>query len=504
MQDLIGILESLGRPRVALLGDFVLDAYVYGECDSVSPEAPVPVLKVVRRETRPGGAGAVAAGILAAGGTVSCIGVVGQDASGEELVNHLMASGAETASLIKLKDHPTTTRMRLIGLAQKRHQQQMMRVDHEPAGAIDEKVHVSLRAALRGAVREASVLAVADYGLGVLDDGHVGNLLEDAASSGAKVIIDPARLSDYRRYRGATVITPNRAEAELAAGLRITDEASLATAADRILADTQGEAVVITLAAEGAYLKCRGGDGAIIATQPRDVYDVTGAGEAVLSMLAVAFAGGADVQAAVALANVAAGLEIQQFGWTPIRREKTLAELIRQKRQIHGKVVDRAELMEEADRLRAGGKAVVFTNGCFDILHAGHVQNLNFARRQGDVLVVAINSDDSIRRLKGPSRPIVGQADRAEVLAGLECVDYVTVYDEDTPIPLLEQLRPDVLVKGAQYDQPGGVVGREVVEAAGGRVVLAPMLDGRSSTDVIARITEVYGQAKQAGPPSEQ
>ncbi len=494
MQDLISFVQSLGRPRVALLGDFMLDTYVYGDCERISPEAPVPVLRVVRQENRVGGAASVAADVLALGGAVDCLGVLGQDRWADELLGMLHAVGGQTASLMKLPDRPTTSKTRYVGLAQHRHPQQILRVDGESRDPLPPGVLQSLRAAVRASLAQADVLAIEDYDKGVVTDETAPAIIADARAAGLAVLVDPARIGDYSRYRGCTLLTPNRHEASLASGVAITDPASLERAAERILADAGAEGVVITLDKEGAYLKAAGQPGRRITTQPRDVYDVTGAGDMVLATLCVALAGGADWEAAVALANVAGGLEVERFGVVPVRRDELLAELYRLQHQGTGKVLGRAELVAEIDRLRQAGKAVAFTNGCFDILHAGHVQTLNYARRQGDALVVAINSDASVRRIKGDSRPIVNEQERAEVLAGLACVDYVTIFDEPTPIPLLEQLRPAVLVKGGQYDYAGGVVGREVVEAYGGRIVLAPMREGRSTTNVIEKIAEVYGK----------
>ena len=484
--------------RICLLGDFMLDRYLYGACDRVSQEAPVPVLHVIQRESRCGGAASVAAGILALGGQVDCIGVIGRDAAGNKLLNHLVSAGAQTAALIKVDGRPTTTKDRLIGLAQHRHQQQMMRVDEESASPVTAKVLTSIRAAVRSDLGEGRVLAIEDYDKGVVTDAWGPQIIADARRAGAVVLVDPAKIADYDRYRGATLLTPNREEAELATGVAIVDEASLERAAEQIMLSTQAEVVTITLDKEGAYLKCRDLPGKLLATRAREVYDVSGAGDAVLAMLCVALGGGADWETAVALANVTGGLEVAQFGVVPVRREEVMAELASQKRQQHGKVVDRRTLLAEVKRLRKAGRSVVWTNGCFDVVHAGHTEYLNFARRQGDALIVAVNSDASVKQNKGPGRPIVAQEDRAEVLAALECVDYVVIFDEQSPIKLIESVLPDVLVKGAHWQ--GAVVGQEEVEAAGGRVVLAEIRPDRSTTNIINKIAELYGNGSQDTP----
>lgn len=492
MLDLIGFIESLDRPRVAVFGDLALDRYTHGLCDAVSPEAPVPVLRVVRRENRLGGAAGAAANVLALGGQVACVGVVGEDAAGDELLRTLAGLGGDVTSVLRIPGRPTTTRERLIGLAQRRHPQQLLRVDEGETARLADDVLDRVLAGVRAALRETDVLVVKDGGAGVVHERLLPEVMAAARAAEVPVIVDPVRDGGFARYRGATLLTPNREEAEQAAGQAILDDASLERVAARLAEEAQAAGMLITLGAEGSYLKLAGEPGQRVLTEPRRVYDVTGAGEAVLAMLAVARAGGADWDAAAALANVAGGLEVERFGAVPIRRAELLAELVRLKRQQHGKVVTREELLLEVRRLRAAGKRIVWTNGCFDIIHAGHAEYLNYARRQGDALVVAINSDASVRRNKGPNRPIVGEEDRAEVLAGLECVDYVVVFDGDTPLDLIQQVRPDVLVKGAQW--AGAVVGQEFVESTGGRVVLAPMRENRSTTNIIERITQVYGK----------
>ena len=498
MQDLMGFMESLVPAQIAVLGDFMLDRYLYGNCERVSQEAPVPVLRVVRREQRCGGAASVAADMLALAARVSCIGVVGQDEAGDQVLGQLTALGAETSGMIKLPGRPTTTKDRLVGLAQHRHQQQMMRVDAEECSPLSDKALSSLRAALRGELTRCGVLALEDYDKGTFTDEATPVMIADARAAGVPVVVDPAKIDDYGRYRGATLLTPNRQEAEVASGIEIVDDASLERAAKQIILAAQAEGVVITLDKQGAYLKVAGAPGKILSTRVRDVYDVTGAGDMVLAMLCVALGGKADWETAVALANVAGGLEVERFGVVPVTREEVLVELAEQKRQQHGKVVTIEELLTVLERLRAAGRKIVWTNGCFDILHAGHTHYLNFARRQGDVLIVGVNSDASVRRNKGPTRPIVDQDDRARVLAALECVDYVVVFEDDTPIEMIRTIGPDVLVKGA--DWTGAVVGQDIVEAAGGKVVLAEMQPGKSTTDVIDKIVKVFGNGNASNP----
>ena len=490
MEALVKTLGSLGSPRVMLVGDFMLDCWIYGNAERLSPEAPVPVLRKIRRETMTGGASNIAPAITALGGKVICVGVIGADASGDELCSLLVSAGADASRLIRRGDRPTTVKTRYVGLAQHRHAQQMFRLDEESVEELDAETHEVLRAAIRAELRSCGVLALEDYNKGVLGGTNTPRIIDDARRAGVPVVVDPALIGDYRRYAGATLLTPNRFEAALASGVEITDRESMVRAAERITAATRADAVVITLDRDGAFLYT-GGDGKVIPTRARSVYDVSGAGDEVLAMLAVAVGDGCDLDSAVGLANVAGGLEVEQFGITPISRAQVTDELRKMIGLRTSKVINRKTLVEELARRRKRGEKIVFTNGCFDLLHVGHVRYLQQAREQGSCLVVAINSDDSVSRLKGPDRPIIGAGERAEMLGALECVDYVTVFDEDTPEHLLGLLKPEMLVKGGTTPV---VVGRKIVEGYGGVVRTLELVDGLSTTKIIDRIVD--GQSK--------
>lgn len=497
---LIGKLNALDRPRVVLLGDFMLDEYVFGDAERISPEAPVPVLRVVGSEQRVGGAGGVAANLAALGAEVACIGVIGDDAPGLHLGRELEALGCDVSHLVVSGDRPTTCKTRLVGLAQHRHRQQLMRVDHESAAPVDEPTRRKLADNVIAALGGADVLLLQDYNKGVLSGELIAEVTAAAHERRVPVLVDPARIDDYSRYRGATLVTPNRWEASLAGGEQIAevadgDTTQLARVAERLIKSADLEFAVITLDKEGAYLHGRDGSGQLVPTRARSVYDVTGAGDMVLAVLGLCWGAGFEPAEAVAMANVAGGLEVEKFGSVPISRDELAAEL-RRARRGPGKLWNFEELAAEVARLQQAGKRVAFTNGCFDILHAGHVQTLQHARRQGDALIVAINSDESVKRIKGPSRPICPQDVRATVLGGLECVDYVTIFtDDDTPCRLLRELKPDVLVKGSQYGVEG-VVGHEIVFEYGGDVVLSPMVEGESTTGTIERIIQAYEAEK--------
>jgi len=487
MQTLLECLEDLGCPRIAVVGDFMLDRWVYGNAERLSPEAPVPVLRKVSQEkVLAGGAGNTAEAIAALGGTPICLGVIGEDAAGGQVTQLLAAGGAEASRLIRLAQRPTTVKTRYVGLAQHRHAQQMFRVDAEVTEPLCDEVADMLAAAVRSEIKTCDALALEDYNKGVLSDTRTPELIEQARRAGKPVIVDPAFIDNYRRYRGATLLTPNRYEASLASGIRIVDDQTLERAARQILVTAEAEAIVITMDKEGAYLLCREGPGRRLPhPQPRSAYDVSGAGDEVLAALAVAIAARCPYDQAVQLANIAGGLEVEVFGVVPISRDEIAEELRRLIGLRRNKLMDRTPLTRELERRRARGQTVVFTNGCFDLLHMGHVRYLQEARELGSCLVVAINSDVSVRRQKGPARPIIDQDERAEMLAALECVDYVTIFDEDTPEALLELLRPDRLVKGGATPT---IVGAELVERYGGTVQTLSKVDGLSTTRIIERI----------------
>ncbi len=490
MDELIRQIDAFGQPKVVVLGDFMLDRTIRGHAERLSPDAPVPVLNFVDSESSTGGAGHVATALLALGARVSCIGLIGDDQPGREMTHLLARTGAKVHGLIRSSDRPTTVKARYVGLAQHRHAQHLLRVDSELAQPPDAALQKKILRAFQGQLRGTAMVAVQDHNKGMVTDALTPRLIAAAGKAGVPVIVDPALIKDYRRYRGAMLLCPNRYEAALASGVTITDEASLARASRAIIDAAGAKAVLITLDKEGAYLYPAGGPGRRIPhPSPRTVFDVSGAGDQVLAMVALALAEGTDFETAAALANVAGGLQVEQAGFVPITRGQVLDELDRMAGTRRGKVLDRRTLSLLLERRRQKGQKTVFTNGCFDLLHLGHVKYLQQARAAGSCLVVAINSDASVRRLKGRTRPIIGQNERAEMLACLECVDYVTIFDEDTPEALLRLLRPDVLAKGGTT---AVIVGRRIVEAYGGAVIGLDEVKGLSTTQIIQRIVDTH------------
>jgi len=486
--ELIRLVETFGGQRVLLVGDLILDRYIYGDAERISPEAPVPVLCKKSEEERVGGAGSVAANLRELGLDVICCGAVGLDDSGSRLRALLQNQGISTRGVLAVGDRPTTTKTRFIGLAQHRHRQQLMRVDEEVTRPLGPGDADRLAELVRRCTSHVVAVCLEDYGKGLLTDALCQRIIEAAREAGKPVLVDPARISDYGRYRGATMLTPNRSEFQIASGCADTSLATVMAEANPLIERCDLEGLLVTLDREGVVLALRGQKPMHIPTRPRAVYDNTGAGDAVLAMLVAARVVGADWEQAAQLTNVAGGLEVEKFGCVPIRRDEVIADLRILSGQANGKVRKLDELATELTLRKSRGETVVFTNGCYDLLHVGHVRLLEQCRRMGTVLVVGLNSDISVRAQgKAPGRPIVPQEQRAEVLAALGCVDYVVIYDDPTPKDVIEKLSPNVLVKGEDWADKG-VVGREHVEATGGRVVLVPLEKGLSTSGIIDKI----------------
>lgn len=487
---LCDILNAAQAKRVLIVGDFMLDRYLYGDAERISPEAPVPVLRIIRENSALGGAGSVAADVAALGATCHCVGVVGHDADARQIQDMLAVRGANARGLIGDPTRPTTRKTRLIGLAQHRHRQQLIRIDEEVVQPVNDAITRQLIQHVDAVIGECDAICLEDYGKGVMTPALVSAVIAAAARRGTPVLVDPAPTNDYRLYHGATALTPNRSETERVIGRRLPDINAVRANASAIHAACGTTHVFVTLDAEGMALIGPGGSFEHVPTRPRDVYDVTGAGDEVLAALAISLAAGATLTEAATIANVAGGLEVGKFGCVPIERDELMAELLAESHKHLGKIRTLGELLPEIKRRRELGHKVAFTNGCFDLVHAGHAQTFAFARGHADLLVVGLNSDGSVSHLgKGNGRPFVGQADRAALLAALADVDYIVLFDEDTPLALIEALEPDVLVKGADWANKT-VVGQDVVERRGGRVLLAPIREGLSTSILAERIRQ--------------
>jgi D-beta-D-heptose 7-phosphate kinase/D-beta-D-heptose 1-phosphate adenosyltransferase len=486
-ERLLKTIGNLGSPRIMVVGDFTLDVYVYGDAVRISPEAPVPVLKVTQTEYRCGAAASVAADVAALGATPVCIGVIGQDGHGEILQERLVAAGADTSGLYEVPGRPTITKQRLIGLAQHRHKQQLLRIDQEASEPLPSAVNDKILQHYEQCLVQADVVSLQDYNQGLLGPALCRRMIELARDAGRKVLVDPTLGRDYSQYRGATLLTPNRQEAAATVGFAVESTSDAAQAARRLLDDLALDAVVITLDKEGAYLAA-GDTNELVPARARNIYDVTGAGDIVLATLAVSLAADSDYLTAVHLANIAGGIEVEKFGAATVTVSEIEHEIAGQYGGKSTKLRSLDALLEELKWRRSRGQTVVFTNGCFDVIHRGHIDYLRFCRAQGDVVVVGLNSDTSVRAIKGPERPINNQYDRAAVLSGLETVDLITIFDDPSVLSLVKKVKPDVIVKGGDRGTKQGVVGWEFVESYGGKVMLAPLVEGKSSTSTIEKM----------------
>jgi D-beta-D-heptose 7-phosphate kinase/D-beta-D-heptose 1-phosphate adenosyltransferase len=485
--DLIALVEQLGAPRVLVVGDVMLDRYIWGDAERISQEAPVILLHADRCEERLGGASSVATLLRALGARVVLSGIVGPDANAARIRDLLSELQVEHHAVLTDSARPSTVKERYMGRAQQRHPQQILRVDYEVRQALSGPLETKLAQVMAEEIRRADLVLVSDYDKGVCTPTLVQDVIGQCRTQTKPCLADPMRGGDYRKYARSSAITPNRLEAGLATGRVLqTGEAAMEAAA-QLCRELELDATIVTLDKDGMALAERGREGRLFATRPRQVYDITGAGDMVLSVLGLALAAAANYADAVRLANVAGGLEVERIGVAPITRDEILRDLKHSTAPENQKLVDRALLGRIVLERRRAGQRVAFTNGCFDLLHAGHVHYLHEARAQADLLVVGLNSDASVRRLKGPGRPINSQDARAMVLAGLQSVDYVTIFDEPTPMELLEAIRPDVLVKGADYAKDR-VVGAELVESYGGRVHLAAFQEGYSTTRLLDRL----------------
>jgi len=419
---------------------------------------------------------------------VTCAGVVGDDVSGEELRQLLVSAGVGCDLLLKDSKRPTSVKERFVGRASTRHPSQILRVDHESCDPLDAKLETDLIQQLTAQIPRHDALLISDYGKGVCTPRLLKAAIAAAHRAGIPVMVDPSRACPLADYRGVTVIKPNRIETELATGRKIAGAAEALAAGRQLCNDLDARMALITLDREGMMLVQRDGTGEIFPTHARAVYDITGAGDMVMAMIGLCLAGGTTPADAVRLGNVAAGLEVERAGVAVIYRDEIRAEILAGRGGGARKIVTREQAALLAEEHRRRGEKVVFTNGCFDLLHVGHVTYLSEAATLGDVLIVGVNSDASVRKLKGPSRPVISESDRAAMLAALACVQHVIVFDDDTPHALLHAIRPDVLVKGGTYTTDE-VVGHEIVEAYGGTVCVTGVVDGISTTNILASLS---------------
>jgi D-beta-D-heptose 7-phosphate kinase/D-beta-D-heptose 1-phosphate adenosyltransferase len=483
---------DFSHATILCLGDVMLDRFAYCATERLSPEAPVPVLLLQRTRCMLGGAGNVARNIAALGGKAVLLGLLGEDAAGAEIRALIGQTAGLTDRNVATGHRPTICKTRYLA-----GHQQLLRVDEEQTHPLAAPEEAALIEAAERAIAEVDAVILSDYGKSTLGGNVLRAAIACARGCGVPVYVDP-KSSDFRDYKGATCVTPNLRELALAAGLPVTTDAEVAAAATKVLRDAEAAAILATRSDKGMLLVEASGGVHLEAARAREVYDVSGAGDTVIAVLALACASGHSLPQAMRLANTAAGIVVSKLGTATVELDELMLELsrdVRDKEWHHAKYYSAAEAETLVRRWKSRGLRVGFTNGCFDIVHAGHVALLAAARAQCDRLIVALNTDPGVRRLKGPKRPVNGLADRSAVIAAVESVDAVISFDDDTPLELIRRLQPDVLVKGGDYTIDG-VVGAAEVQAAGGRVVLVDLVEGRSTTRLIDAIRAAHTPAE--------
>jgi D-beta-D-heptose 7-phosphate kinase/D-beta-D-heptose 1-phosphate adenosyltransferase len=477
------VIDHLNQAKVVCAGDIMLDHFVYGEVSRISPEAPVPVLRVNRQESMLGGSGNVVRNLQALGCRVHFFGVVGEDSAGDEVEKALHKSPAGESTLEREAGRRTTIKTRYVAGGQ-----QLMRADVETAGLVSDAIIDILAGKFSSALPTSTAVILSDYAKGLLDGAHAGRFIDAARAAGKPVVVDP-KGNDFQRYRGATVVKPNLAELRAATGLPISDEPSQEAAARSLVQRIEAEFLLITCGAAGMMLVSRDGSVTRFRAMAREVFDVSGAGDTVAAVLAAGLGSGATITAAVEAANLAAGIVVSKLGTAVVTRSEMLHQIRQSSAVTAGEKIVQTDELAGHIRLWADRKLRVgFANGCFDLLHLGHVSLLETAKTKCDHLVVAINSDESVRRLKGPGHPIQDQTSRALVLASMQCVDTVVIFDEDTPIDLISTIQPKLLVKGGDY-RANEVVGADLLPGWGGELLLVELVPGHSTSRIVSKIS---------------
>lgn len=464
------------KPTILVIGDLMIDHYIWGNCERISPEAPVQVVNVQKENSVLGGAGNVVNNLRALKANVEVISVIGDDAVADELKKELESIYVNPNMLIIEKDRKTSKKSRLIA-----SQQQVLRYDNESIEDISEESCTLIIENLTKNIYKYDVIILSDYGKGVLTDSLTKSIISLANKNNKKVLVDP-KGKDYSKYKGAYTLTPNKKEAIEATSIDIKDDASLLEAIKKLKDDCQLDVSLITLSENGIAIFDN--EMRIQPTVAREVYDVTGAGDTVIASIAFALANDLTIDKSIKFSNLAAGVVVGKIG----SATATLDEIYEYESSLNRSTSDMhiksfKEIEDLANRLHQKGKKIVFTNGCFDILHVGHVKYLEEAKSYGDILILGLNADSSVTKLKGPSRPINTQEDRAYILASLESVDYVVIFEEETPYELIKLIKPHVLVKGGDYEGKD-VVGQDIAD----ELKLVQFIDGKSTTKTIQRI----------------
>jgi len=467
--------------RLLVVGDLMIDEYVWGQVDRISPEAPVQVVSVLRDSTTLGGAGNVVNNLAALGAQVAVVGVIGSGANADLLIRMCQELGVDTSGLVRDPNRPTTRKTRIIG-----GHQHVLRIDRETKHPISEVQCDEVIGLVKDRIGTFDLVLISDYGKGLLSAGLLQQIIHVGKLHNKPVIVDPKGLA-FEKYAGATAITPNKKEASQATGIEIVDDESLEAAGAKLLKKTGVEKVLMTCGKDDMVLFENGQKPYRISAEARQVFDVSGAGDTVLAVLGLGLASGGSFRQAATLANVAGRIVVGKVGTATVSIEELRKAIDPSGQSLAAKHKTLRDLKPIVEQLRAEGRTIVLTNGCFDVLHVGHIKLFAASKKMGDVLIVAIDDDDSVSTLKGKGRPVISEQERVRIISAMDSVDYVTVFSTKALEGLIEAIRPDVLTKGSNYSYKP-VLGREIVEKLGGKVALVPMTEAVSSTQVINQI----------------
>lgn len=472
-------ISKFDRCNILVVGDLMVDEYLWGDVERISPEAPVQVVTIKDEDFSLGGSGNVVNNVVALGAKVSAVGVIGTGRDGQLLLNKLNELGVDVAGIFQDSNRPTTRKTRIIA-----SNQHVLRIDRETKESISEPIFEEIAKYLEDKIPDVDVVLISDYGKGLITEALMARLIAAAQKHKKITIADPKGL-DFSKYSGVSLITPNKKEAALASGIEVVDETTLIEAGNKILQRVGIDKLLITCGKDGMVLFDRNKAPYKIRAETRQVYDVSGAGDTVLAVLGLSVASGISFEDGAVLANTSAGIVVGKVGTATVSRQELSSALKHD--DISLKHKDLSELPVLIQDMKKKGKRLVMTNGCFDLLHAGHIMLFSASKKLGDVLIVAIDDDDSVRGLKGKGRPVISARERVRVISALDSVDYVVVFSSQELSNLIEIIRPDVLTKGSNYASEE-VFGRELVEQLGGRVVLIPVTEKISSTRIINNI----------------
>jgi D-beta-D-heptose 7-phosphate kinase/D-beta-D-heptose 1-phosphate adenosyltransferase len=485
------LMKFIGTP-ILVVGDLMIDEYLWGHIERISLEAPVQVVDIVKEECMLGGSGNVVKNLVSLGAKVYISSVIDEKETGKLILSELKRLGVAIDGLFKDKNKISSKKTRVLSFDK---YQQILRIDRETNYPISQKNEKNILNYIKSNIESFKVVILSDYMKGVLTDNLLKDIIDFMNASKIPVIIDP-KGKDFTKYRNATLITPNKKEVETVLDMKITDEAALRIAGKKLLSKLNVEAILITLGKDGMSLFEKDNLITHIPAEEKEVYDITGAGDTVISVVGLGLASGLAIKKAIEIANLAAGITVGKIGTATVTIQEIISYTFQRNIFFNNKILNLPALTAIVEEERKNGSRIVFTNGCFDILHAGHTYLLQRAKMLGDVLIVGLNSDKSVKRLKGNNRPIIPIKERAAILSSLTYVNYIIVFEEDTPIELIKNIKPDILVKGNDYTIED-VIGRDIVESYGGRVELIKLIEGVSTSSIIDRIMKTNNIKRQ-------